>query len=48
MMGDILATSTRHGTRFTTHSIVEQKRVMREAAQRGGSGAGKVSDANMG
>jgi hypothetical protein len=41
---------SKHTTRYTLHSnsIVEQKRVMREAAQRGGSGVGKVSDANMG
>jgi hypothetical protein len=31
--GDILASSTRHGTHFTTHSFVEQKQVMREPAQ---------------
>jgi hypothetical protein len=47
-MGDTLAPSTRHGTRFTAHSIVEQKRVMRKVAQREGSGVGKVSDANIG
>jgi hypothetical protein len=46
--GDVLAPSTWHGTRFSTHSCVEQKRVKREAAKRGGKGVGKVSDANMG
>jgi hypothetical protein len=45
---DILVSSTWHGTGFTTHSLVEQKRVKREAAKRGGKGVGKVSGANMG
>jgi hypothetical protein len=45
---DILVSSTRHGTRFTAHSYVEQKRAMREAAQSRGSGVGKVSDVIMG
>jgi hypothetical protein len=42
--GDILASSTRHGTRFSTHSFVEKKRVKREAAKRGGMGVEKVGD----
>jgi hypothetical protein len=48
IMGDILVSSTWHGTRFIARSIVEQERTMREAAQSGGSGVRKVSDANMG
>jgi hypothetical protein len=46
--GDILVSSTRHGTRFTACSIVEPGRAMCEAAQSGGSGVGKVSDVIMG
>jgi hypothetical protein len=46
--GDVLASSTWHGTRFTTHSFVEQKRVKREAAKREGKGVEKVGDVIMG
>jgi hypothetical protein len=39
--GDVLASSAWHGTRFTTHSFVEQKRVKREVAKREGKGVEK-------
>jgi hypothetical protein len=46
--GDIQASSTWYGTRFTAHNIIELKRVMRKVAQSEGSSVGRVSDAVMG
>jgi hypothetical protein len=48
IMGNILVSSTRHGTHFTTRSNVERKRVMRKAAQSSGNYVEKVNDANKG